>query len=135
MSDRLAELAAISAVLGGFAITFLSVVLTHADARRRVGVALGLATAGSACFFVSALGWSLVASRGAGPRGADAAFDALYAALNPPLSILFIMGIGLLYAVLGLSGWLRSRPLGITTTVIAVLAALFSAFVMRHFIG
>lgn len=123
-------LASISAVLGGFAVTFLSVVLAHADPRRRVGVALGLAVGAAACFFVCALGWSLLGVRPDVPE-----FAARYAALNRPLSVLFILGIWLLLAVLGLSGWLRSRRLGLATTAIAAAAALGTWGVLRHFVG
>jgi hypothetical protein len=129
MADGLAQLASISAVLGGFAVTFLSVVLTIADARRRVGVVLGIATGASACFFVSALGWSLLAA-----RGHEAAFVARYEALQQPLSLLFLLGIWLLLALLGISGWLRSRPLGLVTAGIASVAALGTGAVLLHLI-
>jgi hypothetical protein len=74
MGDGFAQLASVSAVLGGFTVTFLAVVLTLADARRRVGVAVAVATAAAACFLACALGWSLFAAvyntapaAGAGP--------------------------------------------------------------------
>jgi hypothetical protein len=49
-------------VLGGFAVTFLSIVLTLADTRRRVGGAVALATTAAACFFLTTLGWAFLAS-------------------------------------------------------------------------
>ena len=116
------QLASISAVLGGFVVAFLSVVLTHQDARRRVGILLAVATAAAAGYFVAALGWSLMAATE--PQ----------MALQGPLSLLFIAATGLLFVVLGLGGWLRSRVLGYTTTLIAITAACGAWAVLRHFI-
>ena len=135
MSEGLAQLASISAVLGGFAVAFLSVVLTHRDERRRVGLLLSVATAAAACFFVSALGWSLLAVRGARDGAAAAStLTALHATLQRPLSLTFIAGLLLLFVVLGLGGWLRSRALGIVTTATALVAALGALAVLRRFI-
>jgi len=119
---RIEHLASISAVLGGFAVTFLSVMLTHGDPRRRVGVLLGVTTAAAAAFLLAALGWSLVAATEPRP------------ALQRPLSLLFITATGLLFVVLGLGGWLRSRSLGAVTTAIAVTAGCGAWMVLRHFI-
>ncbi len=116
------QLASISAVLGGFVVTFLSVVLTHRDTRRRVGVILAVTTAAAACFFVSALGWSLIAATGR------------EATLQRPLSLLFLAATALLFVVLGLGGWLRSRALGYTTSAIAVAAACGAWAVIARFI-
>lgn len=116
------QLASISAVLGGFVVTFLSVVLTHQDGRRRVGLLLSVSTAAAAGYFVAALGFSLMAATGR------------EAALQRPLSMLFIATTGLLFVVLGLGGWLRSRALGYTTTVIAVAAAGGAWVVLKSFI-
>ncbi len=51
IGEGFAQLASISAVLGGFTVTFLAVVLTLADARRLVGVTIAFATAAAVCFF------------------------------------------------------------------------------------
>ena len=116
------QLASISAVLGGFVVTFLSVVLTHRDERRRVGLLLAVSTAAAAAYFVAALGFSLIAATGR------------EAALQRPLSLLFIAATGLLFVVLGLGGWLRSRALGYTTTLLAVAAAGGAWAVLQSFI-
>ena len=73
-------------------------------------------------YLVSALGWSLMAERGE------------QAALHRPLSLLFIASTGLLFVVLGLGGWLRSRALGYTTTLLATVAAFAPWAVLRHFV-
>lgn len=62
MSDAFGQLSAVCAVLGGFAVTFLGIVLTLADVRKRVEVVVVIATACAACFFLGALGWALLAA-------------------------------------------------------------------------
>ena len=119
---RVEHLASISAVLGGFAVTFLSVVLTHEDPRRRVGVLLGVTMAAAATYFIVALGWSLSAA------------TELPKSLQRPLSLLFIAATGLLFVVLGLVGWLRSRALGMVTSALAVVSTCGAWLVLRSFI-
>src|SRR5215208_350730 len=102
MGDGFAQLASVSAVLGGFTVTFLAVVITLADTRRRVGVALAFATASAACFFACALGWSLFAfvyntapSTGATPSDIASHF-AKTKYLHSWLSLAFVVGLSLL---------------------------------------
>ncbi len=141
MGDAFGQLAAVSAVLGGFAVTFLSIVLTHDDPRRRVAVAVGVATVAAACFFLTALGWALLAASAAQVQSSDPAARAALVrrfgtalAIQTPVSQFFLVGVLLLAAMLGIGGWLRSRALGLFTTGVAVLTALAALFIMRPFI-
>ena len=141
MGDAYGQLAAVSAVLGGFAVTFLSIVLTHADPRRRVAGAVGIATLAAACFFLSALGWALLASFAAQLQASDvptrtaltSRFGAALA-LQRPISAFFLIGVLLLTAMLGIGGWLRSRRLGFFTTSVAALTALAALLIMQPFL-
>ena len=63
-----------------------------------------------------------------------AAAAAALAALQRPLSLAFIVGILLLFVVLGLGGWLRSRALGIATTATALAAAIGATAVLGRFV-
>ena len=141
MGDAYGQLAAVSAVLGGFAVTFLSIVLTQADPRRRIAGAIGIATLAAACFFLSALGWALLASFAGQVAASDpptrAALAGRYGAalaLQRPISGLFLSGVLLLAVLLGFGGWLRSRRLGILTSGIAALTALAAMLILRPFI-
>ena len=141
MGESFGQLAAVSAVLGGFAVTFMSVVLTHSDARRRVSGAVALATAASACFFLTALGWALLASQAAkvaGSAGADREFYVRQLAaaqwVQRPVSMLFLLGVLLLLLTLGASGWLRSRRLGAFTAAVASASAVTAWVILRPFI-
>lgn len=51
-----------------------------------------------------------------------------------PLSLLFCFGILLLLASFGLGGWIRSRWLGIVTTIIAGLGAIAAYLVVAPYI-
>ena len=65
MGDAFGQLSTICAVLGGFAVTFLGIVLTLADSRKRVEAVAAVASACAACFFLASLGWTLLAARSA----------------------------------------------------------------------
>lgn len=141
MGDAFGQLSAICAVLGGFAVTFLGIIMTLTDSRKRVeGVAV-IATACAACFFLGALGWALFAALAArvasttGPAQAELAQQLQTAGvLRRPLSLLFLLGVALLFITLGAGGWLRSRRLGFITSGIAAVAAVAAWFIVRPFI-
>ena len=140
MGDGFAQLASVSAVLGGFTVTFLAVVLTLADTRRRVDVALGVATAAAVCFFACALGWSLFAAvfntapaTGATPE-AVAEHLARIRYLHSWLSFSFVLGLTLLFITLGVSGRLRSRALGLVTSGLALAGAAAAFAILREFV-
>jgi hypothetical protein len=117
------QIAFISAFLGGFAATFLGILLQSPNSRRHVGWAAGAAAVASASFIVAVVSGSLLAlvvHPGAPPALANPT-------LLPPLRILmaitFIVGIYSSLFSLGLSGWIRSRQLGIVTSVAAFVSA------------
>src|ERR1043166_699910 len=117
------QIAFLSAFLGGFAATFLGVLLQSPNSRRHVGWAAGAAAVASASFIVAVMSGSLlglVVHPGAPPPLAKPT-------LLPPLRILmvitFIVGIYSSLLSLGLSGWIRSRQLGIVTSVSAFVSA------------
>jgi hypothetical protein len=132
MAELFRQLAFITAILGGFAITFLSVLLTASATHRMVNWIVGVTTAAAVSFVLSALGATFSAviatDAGADPLPSDVE------ALHEPLSLLFLGGTLLLFTALGMSGWLRSRSLGIATTVIATLGLIGGLFIIAPFI-
>ena len=121
-------------------VTFLAVVLSHSDTRRRVQAAVALSVAAAVCFFVGALGWSLCSVRvaGAAADGATAAqvartVDSL-GSLHSGLSFALVLGAALLFAILGLCGWLRSHRLGWLTSGLALLGAGAVWAILREFL-
>ncbi len=132
MAEFFRMFAFINAILGGFAFSFLGVLLT-VDSKHRVISWVTAITAGAAgCFIIAALGatFSAVAAASAGASELPASISALH----KPMSLIFLGGVLLLLISLGMSGWLRSRILGIVTTIIAILAVFGAVFMMTPFI-
>ena len=132
MPELFRQLAFITAILGGFAITFLSVLLTASATHRMINWIVGVTTAAAACFVLSALGatFSAVIASNTGSDSLPSDVEALH----EPLSLLFLGGTVLLFTVLGMSGWIRSRRLGIATTVIATLGLIGGLFIIAPFV-
>ena len=123
LGEAARQIAFVSAFLGGFAATFLGILLQSPNSRRHVGWAAGAAAVASASFILAVVSGSLiglVVNPGAPP-------DLTKPTLLPPLRLLmaitFIVGINSSLLSLGLSGWVRSRPLGIVTSVAAFVSA------------
>lgn len=142
MGDSFGQLAAVSAVLGGFVVTFLGVLLGSTDPRRRVGIALGLAATAAGCLLLAAVGWSLLAAQvsivaAATGEWALTARAQLEAGLDRQrlLGALFLLGVALVIALIGCVGWLRSRSLGWFTSGLAAVMALGGLVVIRPFIN
>ena len=139
LAELFRQLAFISALVGGFAFTFVGVLLVAPAQRRVVSWTAGTSMVASAGLVVCALGWSLGASTvmvGASlAAGEDvSALSASLRRMHLRLSLTFIVSIFLFLTSLGLSGWVRSRVLGVVSTSIAVLAAIASALVLSPFL-
>ena len=140
LADLFRQLAFISALIGGFAFAFLGVLLTAPSRSRIVEWTAGMAMATAASLIVCVIGWTLMASdviTSAPAKSSGEEFLKVALKLNrmhSRLSILFILGVLLFLASLGLSGWVRSRALGIASTVIALLAAVGLMFTLTPFL-
>lgn len=130
MTELFRQLAFITAILGGFSITFLSVLLTASAKHHMINWIVGVTTVAATCFVLSAVGstFSAVIASYNDPLPSD------IEALHEPLSLLFLGGSVLLFTVLGMSGWIRSRRLGIATTVIAALGLIGGLFIIAPFV-
>jgi len=138
LADLFRQLAFISALIGGFAFAFLGALLTLSSPRRIVGWAAGTALATAAGLIVCVVGWTLMAAQlvTTPPEAGSGAFrfPASLNTMHSRLSLLFIIGMLLFLASLGLSGWVRSRSLGIVSTVLAILAGVALMFVLSPFL-
>lgn len=127
------QLAFLSAVLGGFAVTFLGTLLATSSERRAIGWAIGSASVAAAGFICSALAASFMAVA-THPEAIESAASAAQSA-GPRVAVTLGLMVGM-YALLlslGLSGWARSRPVGLTTTISAGLAALAATWMLTGF--
>lgn len=138
IADIFRQLAFVSALVGGFAFASVGVLLVAPLQGRIVSWTAGISMAASAGLVVCALGWSLGASvvlvgasmeAGAGRSSLSASLNIMHLRL----SLTFVVSILLFLSSLGLSGWIRSRNLGIVSTCIAVFAAIASVLVLSPF--
>jgi hypothetical protein len=135
------QLAGVSAILAGFAITFLALLLGHSERSRCLSVSIGVTTVAAASLLVAALGWTLVGSlvtQVTAQLGAEALQDTQFGWIvegHRTLSYMFLIGLLCLFAMLALSGWLRTRVLGIFSTATAVGAAAVVWSILQHTMG
>ena len=117
------QLASVCAFLGGFAATFLGILLQSSSTRRHVGWAAGAAAIASVSFMIAVIAGTLVALA----LHPDAPEGFAAPAFLPWARGVLLCSIGLgIHAnllSLGLSGWIRSRALGMVTSTAALLSA------------
>jgi hypothetical protein len=137
-ADLFRQGAFISALIAGFTFAFLGVLLTASDRKPVAAWAAGFAIAATAGLVVCALGWTLSVPRvsipspsAAGPGGLPESLGSLHRVL----SLTFIACFFLFLTCLGLSGWIRSKKLGIVSTALAAFAACFAGWVMHFFVS
>ncbi|MEO1654619.1 MAG: hypothetical protein AAFU64_13825 [Bacteroidota bacterium] len=126
------QLALISAILGGFAFTFLATILSMSQKAKIIDFTFIISVISSILFFISALGWSLMAMS---VKVAQDPVKLAFADKHRLLSLLFIAGVFSLVSSLGLSGWIRSRRMGIITTFVALLGLITIFYILRDFIN
>lgn len=130
------QLAFISALIGGFSLTFLVQLLTAHVARRIAGWTIGFSMAATAGLIVCALGWTLSAAVATDP-GAQAEtmrLSGTLSGLHMRLSDGFVLSLVLFLISLGLCGWIRSKVMGVVSSTIALVAAALMLMILRLFI-
>lgn len=141
MGESFGQLAAVSAFLGGFVVTYLGALTTLTDSRRRVGFVLAIAASAAECLLLAALGWTLLSAQASGIASSqgDARLQATQQfeaglGLTGFISQLFVVGIALLTLLIGTSGWLRSRRVGIYTATLACLMGVAAVVILTPFV-
>jgi len=119
VAELLGQLAFLSAVLGGFAATFLGTLL--ALNHRHATVDWAVSAAG-----VAAVGFILAAILGAFGSAAYNVEAPQEVLARRRVLTLFFFNVGLfpLLLAIGLSGWSRSRTVGVVTSLAALLGGL-----------
>lgn len=120
------QLAFVSAVLGGFAVALAIGLLQLPKSRSVVTWATGFAITSAVALLVATIAGTFgaiwLAERPALERTPTMP-PALLTAFQWAAQAL-VLGICLLLSSLGISGWIRSRALGWTTSVVSVIAAM-----------
>jgi hypothetical protein len=129
------QLAFISALVGGFALTFLAQMIAIGSQRRIVGWTIGFSAAAASGLMVCTLGWSLSAPAAVTPgmHAYAASSPNVLAQLHFVMCLLFLSSLLLFLISLGLSGWIRSRALGVVLCTIAGIAATGMVVVVSYF--
>lgn len=141
MAELYSRLANVSAILAGFAITFLALLLAHKERSRCLSSSMALTMAAAASLLVSAVGWTLIAaflSQIMAQQGdtTPQVFEFHWiTGGHRMLSFTFVAGLLFFNCTLGLSGWLRNRALGIFSTVCAIAATIGVWSILRHVMG
>jgi hypothetical protein len=128
------QLAFISALVGAFSFAFVGALLVSPMEKRVIDWILGFSISSIAGFLVCSLSWTLSASRmailiGTGIKG----LPLLFINMHRLLSLIFILSFFLFLITLGLSGWIRSRKLGIFSGIIALLSSIFFIWIISNF--
>ncbi|MEP0365334.1 MAG: hypothetical protein ABJN36_07625 [Cyclobacteriaceae bacterium] len=118
------QLILISVFLGGFSIAITANLLINQSERRLYNVILRLATISSSGFLTAVFAMTnILMTTTEGFPGEFVQSD-----LNTPriIGMLgFLIGALSLLAIIGLSGWTKSKSTGIFTTVVSVIALIF----------
>ena len=124
LPDLYGQISSLAAVLGGFAIATLAVLLTATPEKRAASWASG-ASAFAAGARIASTFRSAIISTDAGKRDATS-FGELTPDIIPLLTYqgyLFPLGLYALLLSLGLCGWIRSKRTGVATTIAALIGA------------
>jgi hypothetical protein len=129
----------ISALIAGFSFTFLAVLLTSSTRKPVDDWTAGFAIAAVAGLIVCALGWTLcvppiLAMTAQAATTTPFQLPEKFRMLHRLFSLIFLLCFFLFLTSLGLCGWIRSKKLGIVSTTIAVVAAVFAIWMMRFFV-
>jgi hypothetical protein len=134
MTEYYRQFAFVSSVLAGFAFAFYGTLLVAAREHRAGAWAAFFAVAASVAFLPVTLGTTFGAVRATIEPREYTVSAVMSDPQNVLFSMLFLSGVVFLLASFGISGWMRSRGLGIATTSLSLLGALAVFAALRPFL-
>jgi len=134
MAELYRQFARVSSVLAGFAFTFYGTLLVAAREHRAGAWAAFFSVAASVAFLPVTLGMTFGTVRAADEPRELSVSNLETDSQIALLSMLFLAGVGFLLASFGISGWMRSRHLGIATTSLASIGAIPVFVALRRFL-
>jgi hypothetical protein len=134
MAEFCRQFAFVSSVLAGFAFAFYGTLLVAAREHRAGAWAAFFAVAASVAFLPVTLGMTFGAVRAASQARESSVSNLAADPQIGLLSMLFLSGVVFLLASFGISGWMRSRGLGIATTSLSLIGALAVFAALRPFL-
>ena len=133
MTEYYRQFAFVTSVLAGFAFALFGTLLLAPSSHRAANWAAALSVTASVAFLLVTLGMTFGSIYSAS-LAAGATMSPRVASQQGPLSLLFCFGILLLLASFALGGWVRSRWLGIVTTIVAGLGAIAAYIILAPYI-
>lgn len=127
------QVGSLSAFLGGFAATFLVMLLTSDTPSKAARFAVVASALAAVAFIVSAVATTTLVAGAHPDAPAAIAQDAAEGVSRLLVSLCFALGNYALLTAIGCSGWLRSKKLGIATTGLALLGGLGITAIMGGF--
>jgi hypothetical protein len=123
------QIGGMSAFLGGFAATFLALFLTLGTRSRAASTAVVASALAAVAFIVTVIATTalVAAAHPHAPPGALTTMDFG----RKVMGLSFLLGMAGLLVSIGASGWIRSRPLGWTTSAFAAAALLLAPMLLR----
>ena len=118
------QFAFISSLLAGFSFAIVFQLLVSNDKRNRASWMIGILLLASSCLIASTFISSLVVFSSSGPNAEPDYLNAVRTVAMIGKSLLYIGFISFLIGV-GMSGWLYSRKIGIISTIVTVVCAVF----------
>lgn len=128
------QMAFISALIGGFAFSFVGVLLALTQKHRIINWIIIIAIMACSGLIVCTLGWTMSAFNAFQLAAEQQALPDFYKPLHRNLSLTFIASLLLFLISLGLSGWIRSQTLGMISTLIATIAVVAVLWILSYFI-
>lgn len=133
MTEYYRQFAFVTSVLGGFAFALFGTLLLAPSSHRAASWAAILSVTASVAFLLVTLGMTFGSIYSASlPAGAP--MSPRIVSQQGPLSLLFCFGVVPLLASFGLGGWIRSRWLGVATTIVAGLGAIAAYVILAPYI-
>jgi hypothetical protein len=125
----------ISALVAGFSFAFLGALIVSAIKSKIIDWLIGLSIISISGLLVCSLAWTLTASRMAFLSSNNTSqVPEYFTGMHRSLSFVFIFSFFTFIATLGLSGWVRSRKMGIISSGISLIALVFFIAIMSHFL-
>ena len=118
LSTLAVQIGSLSALLGGFAATFLGTLLAIRSDSKAASLAIAFAVSSSVAFILTVVASTALVAM-LHPEAPFAASAAATGGARLLLALSFLLGLYTLLASLALSGWTRSRGTGIITSLVA----------------
>ncbi len=116
MDELFSSIGLVSAIIGGFAFTFVGALLATESSSRVFNWVFALSMFAASSLMAAALGAVLTS------LAAKQNFDIDLAWMHQKVSLLFLAGILSLISAISLSGWIRSRQLGYVSLSVGAIA-------------